>query len=98
MAPRLSLDALTALDAIARQGSFAAAAKELHRVPSALSYTIQKMEDDLGVRLFDRTARKASGRQFSMSPGEAPIAAKRSPGGSSASTGKPARARFRASA
>jgi DNA-binding transcriptional LysR family regulator len=59
MSVRLSFDALTALDAIVRQGSFAAAAKELHRVPSALSYTIQKMEDDLGVRLFDRTARKA---------------------------------------
>jgi DNA-binding transcriptional LysR family regulator len=59
MPTRLSLDALAALDAIDSRGSFAAAAKALHRVPSALSYTVNKLEDDLGVRLFDRSARKA---------------------------------------
>jgi DNA-binding transcriptional LysR family regulator len=34
---RLTLDALLAIDAIDRKGSFAAAAQELHRVPSALT-------------------------------------------------------------
>jgi DNA-binding transcriptional LysR family regulator len=59
MATRLSLEALVTLDAIERKGSFAAAADELHRVPSALSYTMQKLEADLDVRLFDRSRRKA---------------------------------------
>jgi len=56
---RLSLDALIALDTIDRRGSFAAAAEELHRVPSALSYTIQKLEEDLGIGIFDRSGHRA---------------------------------------
>ncbi|MBD3609201.1 MAG: LysR family transcriptional regulator, partial [Gammaproteobacteria bacterium] len=32
---RLSLDALSVVDTIVRKGTFAAAAEELHRVPSA---------------------------------------------------------------
>jgi DNA-binding transcriptional LysR family regulator len=56
---RLSLDALATLDAIARRGSFAAAAEELHRVPSAVTYTVQKLEQDLGIALFDRTGHRA---------------------------------------
>jgi DNA-binding transcriptional LysR family regulator len=56
---RLSLEALAALDAIDRQGSFAAAAAQLHRVPSALTYTIRKLESGLGAKLFDRTGRRA---------------------------------------
>lgn len=56
---RISLEALIALDAIERRGSFAAAAEELHRVPSALSYTIQKLEDELGVKIFDRSGHRA---------------------------------------
>ena len=51
---KLSLDALLTVDTIARRGSFAAAAKELFRVPSTISYTITKLEDDLGVQLFER--------------------------------------------
>ena len=34
----ITLDALEVLDAIDRKGSFAAAANELFRVPSAISY------------------------------------------------------------
>ena len=56
---RLSLDALLVLDAIDRMGSFAAAAHELHRVPSALTYTVQKLEEDLDVLLFDRRGHRA---------------------------------------
>ncbi|MFC5514058.1 LysR substrate-binding domain-containing protein [Massilia jejuensis] len=51
---KLSLDALLTVDAIARRGSFAAAARELFRVPSTISYTVAKLEDDLGVQLFER--------------------------------------------
>jgi DNA-binding transcriptional LysR family regulator len=56
---RLSLDALLVLDAIDRKGSFAAAADEMHRVPSAVTYTVQKLEEDLGVSLFDRRGHRA---------------------------------------
>jgi DNA-binding transcriptional LysR family regulator len=55
----LSLDALLVLDAIDRRRSFAAAAEELHRVPSAITYAVSKLEDELGVRLFDRSGHRA---------------------------------------
>ena len=55
----ITLDALKVLDAIERKKSFAAAADSLFRVPSAVSYTVNKLEEDLGVALFDRTKRKA---------------------------------------
>jgi DNA-binding transcriptional LysR family regulator len=55
----LTLDALHVLDAIDRHGSFAAAAEALSRVPSAVSYTVQKLEQDLGVVLFDRSGYRA---------------------------------------
>jgi DNA-binding transcriptional LysR family regulator len=57
---RLSLDALQVLDAIDRKGSFAGAAEELHRVPSAITYTVQQLEQDLEVLLFDRSKHRAS--------------------------------------
>ena len=48
----ITLDALQAIDAIDRRGSFARAAEELDKATSALSYTIQKLEEQLGVTLF----------------------------------------------
>jgi len=56
---KLSLDALQILDAIDRRGSFAAAGKALHKVPSTISYTVSKLEEDLGVQLFDRVGPRA---------------------------------------
>lgn len=56
---KLSLDALQVLDAIDRRGSFATAAEELFRVPSAITYTVQKLEQDLDVALFDRRGHRA---------------------------------------
>jgi DNA-binding transcriptional LysR family regulator len=55
----ISLDTLRVLDAIDRRGSFSAAAGELHRVTSAVSYAIQKLEEELGVLLFDRDGHRA---------------------------------------
>ena len=55
----LDLDALQAMDAIDRKGSFARAAEELGRVPSAVTYLIRKLEGDLDVLLFDRRGHKA---------------------------------------
>jgi DNA-binding transcriptional LysR family regulator len=55
----LNLDALIVLDAIARKQSFAAAAEDLHRVPSSVTYVVQKLENNLQVRLFDRSGHRA---------------------------------------
>ncbi|WP_108123900.1 LysR substrate-binding domain-containing protein [Saccharospirillum mangrovi] len=55
----ITLDLLRALDAIDQRGSFAAAAQALHKVPSALTYTVQKVEQDLGIELFDRSGHRA---------------------------------------
>jgi DNA-binding transcriptional LysR family regulator len=57
---KLSLEAISVIDAIERRGSFAAAATELHRVPSAVTYTVSKLEDDLDIALFDRSGHRAS--------------------------------------
>lgn len=56
---KLTLDALIVLDAIQRQGSFAAAADTLHRVPSSITYSIKKLEQDLNTSLFDREGHRA---------------------------------------
>lgn len=59
MARAITLEALRVLDAIDKKGSFAAAAEALFKVPSALSYTVQKLEEELGVVLFDRSRQRA---------------------------------------
>jgi DNA-binding transcriptional LysR family regulator len=55
----LTPDALTMIDTIAREGSFAAAARELGKVPSALTYSVRQLEEALDVLLFDRSSRQA---------------------------------------
>lgn len=55
----LTPDALAMLQTIARSGSFAAAARASHMVPSALSYRVRQMEEALDVLLFDRSSRQA---------------------------------------
>ena len=50
---------LTLVDAIARHGSFAKAAREQGKVPSAVTYAIRKLEDGLDVLLFDRSGQRA---------------------------------------
>lgn len=51
---QLSIEAIETIDAIARKGSFSAAANELNKVPSALTYQMKKLEKDLDVPLFNR--------------------------------------------
>jgi DNA-binding transcriptional LysR family regulator len=51
---KLSLEAIEVVDMIARHGSFAAAAEQLHKVPSSVSYAVTRIEEQLGVRLFER--------------------------------------------
>lgn len=55
----LTPDNLAMLLAIAEAGSFAAAARALDLVPSALTYRVRQIEDALDVLLFDRSARRA---------------------------------------
>ena len=56
---RLTLEALQVLDAIDRKGSFAAAAEDLHRVPSAVTYSVRQLEEGLGIGIFDRRGHRA---------------------------------------
>lgn len=55
----LTPDALSMLQTVAATGSFAAAARALGLVPSALSYRVRQIEDALDVLLFDRSTRQA---------------------------------------
>jgi DNA-binding transcriptional LysR family regulator len=55
----VTLDQLRVLDAIDRLGSFAAAAREMARATSAMSYQIKSLEDALGFRVFDRSGHRA---------------------------------------
>lgn len=63
-----SLRVLEAVLAIARRGSFRAAALDLNVSTTALSHMIARLEESLGVRLFNRTTRSVSlsdaGRDF----------------------------------
>jgi len=47
---------LAAFEAVARRRNFSRAASELHLTPSAVSHQISRLEQFLGIRLFDRTA------------------------------------------
>ena len=49
---------LLVIDTVARSGSFSNAAEVLHKVPSAISYSVKVIEDKLGVLLFNRLHRK----------------------------------------
>jgi LysR family glycine cleavage system transcriptional activator len=52
-----SLNALLAFEAAARLGSITGAAQELHVTQSAVSHQVQKLEDELGLTLFERLPR-----------------------------------------
>ncbi len=56
MKPGISLEILDAID---RQGSIAAAAEKLHKVPSAVTYSVHKLEQDLWVSLFGKEERRS---------------------------------------
>jgi molybdate transport repressor ModE-like protein len=55
----LTPESLSLLQSVAQTGSFAAAARELGLVPSAVTYRIRQLEDALDVLLFDRSSRQA---------------------------------------
>ena len=51
-----TLDQFAVFAAIVAEGSFAAAARKLNRAQSAITYAVQKLEEQSGVALFDRSA------------------------------------------
>jgi DNA-binding transcriptional LysR family regulator len=56
----VSLDQLQVFVTVVERGSFSAAARKLGRAQSAITYAIQKLEDQVGAELFDRTAYRPS--------------------------------------
>lgn len=50
----LDLEALATLDAVVAEGGIARAAQRLHKVPSAVSYQVAKLEQQLGASLLNR--------------------------------------------
>jgi DNA-binding transcriptional LysR family regulator len=58
-APRVTLDQWRTLQAVVDCGGFAQAAEALHRSQSSVSYTVARMQDQLGVPLLRIDGRKA---------------------------------------
>lgn len=56
----MNLRFLEAFYWIAKLGSFSAAASKMHATPAAISERIRTLEEDLGVRVFERDSRKVS--------------------------------------
>ena len=56
----LSEQSLELIDLVAQLGSFTAAANHLNKVPSAVSYAIKQIEDEIDVVLFERHHRSVS--------------------------------------
>ncbi len=55
----LTLDVFIIMDTVARRQSFAKAAEELNKAPSAISYAVQKLEDQLGITIYERQGRRS---------------------------------------
>ncbi|PCJ16981.1 MAG: LysR family transcriptional regulator [Gammaproteobacteria bacterium] len=56
----ITIEILEILDAIDRRGSFAKAADELNKATSAISYGVQKLEEQLGIAVFRRQGRRSA--------------------------------------
>ena len=59
MSTKITLDQWQALIAVVDEGGYAAAAEALNKSQSAISYAIQKIETELGVRAFALEGRRA---------------------------------------
>jgi DNA-binding transcriptional LysR family regulator len=56
----ITLDQLRAFVTIVEEGSFSAAARKLRRVQSAISKSMANLESQLGIKLLDRSTKKAA--------------------------------------
>src|SRR5258705_1425351 len=68
MLDAVSLDQLRTFIAAVDEGSFSAASRKLLRSQSVVSETISKLEEQIGVQLFDR-----SGRYPKLTPAGSPV-------------------------
>jgi DNA-binding transcriptional LysR family regulator len=57
--PRTTLDQWAALVAVVEAGGYAAASERLHRTQSTVTYTIKKLEEQLGLKAFELQGRRA---------------------------------------
>jgi DNA-binding transcriptional LysR family regulator len=57
--PRITLDQWAALVAVVEQGGYAQASRHLHRTQSTVTYTIQKLEEQLALKVFERSGRRS---------------------------------------
>jgi DNA-binding transcriptional LysR family regulator len=57
--PRITLDQWSALVAVVEAGSYAKAAEALHKSQSSVTYAVQQLESQLGVKAFKIEGRKA---------------------------------------
>ena len=57
--PRIALDQWAALVAVVEEGGYARASRRLHRTQSTVTYTIQKLEEQLGLKVFERQGRRS---------------------------------------
>jgi len=57
--PRITLDQWAALVAVVEAGGYAAASERLHRTQSTVTYTIKKLEEQLGLKAFELRGRRA---------------------------------------
>src|SRR5688572_28395641 len=57
--PRISLDQWATLVSVVESGGYAKAGAQLHKSQSTLTYAIQRLEELLGVKVFEIRGRKA---------------------------------------
>ncbi|HEX9206935.1 MAG TPA: LysR family transcriptional regulator [Steroidobacteraceae bacterium] len=57
--PKITLDQWAALIAVVEEGGYGPASRRLHRTQSTITYTIQKLEDLLGLKVFEIRGRRA---------------------------------------
>src|SRR5262252_3219058 len=57
--PKITLDQWATLVAVVDGGGHAQASRQLHRTQSTVTYTISKLEDLLGVKVFERSGRRS---------------------------------------
>ena len=58
--PHPTFDQLQVMLAVVEEGSFSGAARRLNRAQSAVTYAVQRLEEQLGAELFDRASYRAS--------------------------------------
>ncbi len=59
MNPKIALDQWCAFIAVVEHGGYAQAAEQIHKTQSSISYAVQKIEQVLAIKLFEKQGRRA---------------------------------------